>query len=109
MTIPDTLTIEIEKVNDGNTSDSWLEGDTQETALTINAPIIGDGYIIFRDHIVLAGDNSGFTGKVLKDANGTLTFKATKSGSADASWEFQGDVNTAAITEGDAELRRAYP
>ena len=100
MTIPDTLTIEIEKVNDGNTIDSWLEGDTQATALTINAPIIGDGYIIFRDHIVLAGDNSGFTGKVLKDANGTLTFTDTKSGSADASWEFQGDVNTAAITEG---------
>lgn len=100
MTIPDTLTIEIEKVNDGNTIDSWLEGDTAETALTINAPIIGDGYIIFRDHIVLAGDNSGFTGKVVKNADGTLTFKATKSGSAAAAWEFQGDVNTAAITEG---------
>ena len=100
MTIPDTLTIEIEKVNDGNTIDSWLEGDTAETALTINAPIIGDGYIIFRDHIVLAGDNSGFTGKVVKDPSGTLTFTDTKSGSAAAAWEFQGDVNTAAITEG---------
>ncbi len=100
MTIPDTLTLEIEKVNDSNTSDSWLEGDTQETALTINAPIIGDGYIIFRDHIVLAGDNSGFTGKVVKDPSGTLTFTDTKSGSAAAAWEFQGDVNTAAITEG---------
>jgi autotransporter-associated beta strand protein len=100
MTIPDTLTLEIVKVNDDNTIDSWLEGDTAETALTINAPIVGDGYIIFRDHVVLAGDNSGFTGKVLRDANGTLTFKATKSGSAAAAWEFQGDINTSAITEG---------
>lgn len=100
MAIPATMTIDIEKVNDANTSDCWLEGDTAETALTINAPIVGDGYIIFRDHVILAGDNSHFTGKVLKDAVGTITFTSTTSGSSDAAWEFQGDVNTAQITDG---------
>ncbi len=100
MTIPDTLTIEIEKVNDANTIDSWLEGDTSETALTINAPIIGNGYVIFRDYVVLGGDNSKYAGKVLKDDQGDIKFTSSNAASAAATWDIYCDVYTTTLTEG---------
>ena len=107
MTIPASLTIEVVKVNEGNTSDSWLEGTASAGALTINAPIVGDGFVIFRRDVHLGGDNSGFTGKVVKQQalgktqyNGVLYFDSLDAGSSNATWTVETDVNTSALGTG---------
>lgn len=63
--IASTLTLEYLKVENANTTDSWLGGKGQ--ILNIYAPIIGAGFIRMYDKTRLYGDNSGFTGRVRKD------------------------------------------
>ena len=105
MTIPETLTIEI--VDSG--SDSWLEGDESGKALTVNANIVGNGTLYLRDWLTLGGDNSGFSGRIVKESNykeykhpnwveikdgGSLTFASASAGSANAAWDINCDVYT---------------
>ena len=82
VTSADTVSIEILYVSD--TIDSWLE------RLTINGPVKGAGYLIFRQTPTLNGDNSGLTFKVYSQDD--IKFTSASAGSAAAGWQFNAKV-----------------